>query len=262
MAFNEPSPADQKIQDSLKKSGEIPEHVAIIMDGNGRWAQEKRRPRTFGHRQGVHSVRDIVEAAGQIGIKYLTLYTFSTENWRRPKTEVAILMRLLIKSLKSETDKLHENNVRLMAVGDMSVMPPQVLKELQEAIEKTRNNKGLTLVLALSYSGRWDILNAVKKLSADIKNTKISPKDIDETAFSSYLVTAGIPDPDLLIRTGGDFRISNFLLWESAYTEFYFDKTFWPEFRRTQLYDAVSAYQNRERRYGMTTKQILKKKKA
>ncbi|MCC7159636.1 MAG: isoprenyl transferase [Ignavibacteria bacterium] len=261
MAFNEPSPADKKIQDSLKKTGEIPGHVAIIMDGNGRWAQEKRRPRTFGHRQGVHSVRDIVEAAGQVGIKYLTLYTFSTENWRRPKTEVAILMRLLIRSLKSETDKLHENNVRLMAIGDMSVMPPQVLKELQEAIEKTRNNKGLTLVLALSYSGRWDILNAVKNISSDIKNTKISLKDIDETTFSSYLVTGGIPDPDLLIRTGGDFRISNFLLWESAYTEFYFDKTFWPEFRRTQLYDAINAYQNRERRYGMTTKQILKKKK-
>lgn len=262
MAFNEPSGADKKVQDSLKKSGEIPRHVAVIMDGNGRWAQEKKRPRTFGHRQGVHSVRDIVEASGQIGIKYLTLYTFSTENWRRPKTEVAILMRLLIRSLKSETDKLHENNVRLMAIGDMSIMPPQVLKELKEAIEKTRNNKGLTLVLALSYSGRWDILNAVRNISSDYKTGKINLGDINERMFADYLVTTGIPEPDLLIRTGGDFRISNFLLWESAYTEFYFDKTFWPEFRRTQLYEAIKAFQNRERRYGMTTKQIQSKKKA
>jgi len=262
MAFNEPSPADKKIQDLLKRSGELPGHVAIIMDGNGRWAQDKRKPRTFGHRQGVHSVRDIVEASGQLGIKYLTLYTFSTENWRRPKTEVAILMRLLIMSLKGETDKLHENNVRLMAIGDMTVMPPQVLAGLNEAIEKTRNNKGLTLVLALSYSGRWDILNAVKNISNDLKNGSLKPEDVSEKVFSKYLVTEGIPDPDLLIRTGGDFRISNFLLWESAYTEFYFDKTFWPEFRRNHLYEAIKAYQHRERRYGMTTKQIQTKKKA
>lgn len=260
MAFKEPTPADKKVQDTLKKSGEIPRHVAIIMDGNGRWAQEKRRPRTFGHREGVHSVRDIVEVSGQIGIKYLTLYTFSTENWRRPKAEVAILMRLLIKSLRDETDKLHENNVRLMAIGDMSVLPPQVLNELNEAIEKTRNNKLMTLVLALSYSGRWDILNAVKNIAADCRNGKINPLDVSEKLFSEYLVTDGIPNPDLLVRTGGDYRISNFLLWESAYTEFYFDKTFWPEFRREQLYDAIREYQQRERRYGMTTKQVQKKK--
>jgi len=260
MAFNEPKPADKKIQDALKKSGEIPRHVAVIMDGNGRWAQEKKRPRTFGHREGVNSVRDIVEASGQIGIKYLTLYTFSTENWRRPKTEVAILMRLLIKSLRNETDKLHENNVRLMAIGDMSVLPPQVLNELNEAIEKTRNNKLMTLVLALSYSGRWDILNAVKNIASDSRNGKINPQDVTEKLFSEYLVTDGIPNPDLLIRTGGDYRISNFLLWEAAYAEFYFDKTFWPEFRREQLYDAITEYQNRERRFGMTTKQVQKKK--
>lgn len=260
MAFNEPKPADKKIQDALKKSGEIPRHVAIIMDGNGRWAQEKKRPRTFGHREGVHSVRDIVEASGQIGIKYLTLYTFSTENWRRPKTEVAILMTLLIKSLRNETDKLHENNVRLMAIGDMSVLPPKVLNELNEAIEKTRNNKLMTLVLALSYSGRWDILNAVKNIASDSRNGKINPPDITEKMFSEYLVTDGIPNPDLLIRTGGDYRISNFLLWEAAYAEFYFDKTYWPEFRREQLYEAVTEYQNRERRFGMTTKQVQTKK--
>jgi undecaprenyl diphosphate synthase len=262
MAFNEPKPADKKVQDLLKKSGEIPGHVAIIMDGNGRWAQEKKRPRTFGHREGVHSVRDIVEVSGQIGIKYLTLYTFSTENWRRPKTEVAILMRLLIKSLRNETDKLHENNVRLTAIGDMSAMPPQVLNELNEAIEKTRNNKLMTLVLALSYSGRWDILNAVKNISSDYKSGKTSLSGINENMFSDYLVTTGIPDPDLLIRTGGDFRISNFLLWESAYTEFYFDKTYWPEFRREQLYNAIREFQRRERRFGMTTKQVQTKKKA
>jgi undecaprenyl diphosphate synthase len=262
MAFNEPTGSDKKVQDHIKSSGEIPRHIAIIMDGNGRWAQDKNRPRTFGHREGVHSVRDIVEACGQIGVKYLTLYTFSTENWRRPKTEVAILMKLLIRSLRSETDKLHENNVRLMAVGDMSAMPPQVLNELTEAIEKTRNNKTMTLVLALSYSGRWDILNAVKNISADVGSGKLEKADIDEKTFSNYLVTGDIPDPDLLIRTGGDFRISNFLLWESAYTEFYFDKTFWPEFRRQQLYDAIREFQNRERRFGMTTKQIQTKKKA
>jgi len=210
----------------------------------------------------VHSVRDIVEASGQLGIKYLTLYTFSTENWRRPKAEVAILMRLLIQSIKGETDKLHENKVRLMAVGDMSVMPPRVLAELNDAIDKTRNNKLMTLVLALSYSGRWDIMNAVKKIAAEHKSGALSLDEIDEKLFPGYLVTNGIPEPDLLIRTGGDFRISNFLLWESAYTEFYFDKTFWPEFRREQLYAAIREYQNRERRYGMTTKQIQTKKKA
>lgn len=261
MAFNEPTPEDKKIQDELKESGEIPQHVAIIMDGNGRWAQDKNQPRTFGHREGVHSVRDIVEVSGQLGIKYLTLYTFSTENWRRPKAEVSILMSLLIKSLRNETDKLHENNVRLMAIGDMSVLPPQVLDELNDAMDKTRNNKLMTLVLALSYSGRWDIMNAAKNIALGVKEGKIDPQNITEENFSDYLVTKGIPDADLLIRTGGDFRISNFLLWEAAYAEFYFDKAFWPEFRRAHLYEAVREFQNRERRFGMTTKQIQTKKK-
>jgi undecaprenyl diphosphate synthase len=232
------------------------------MDGNGRWAEERHRPRTFGHREGVHSVRDIVEVSGQLGIKYLTLYTFSTENWRRPKTEVAVLMKLLIKSLRDETDKLHENNVRLEAVGNMEILPPVVLRELQDAIRKTRNNKLMTLVLALSYSGRWDILNSVKNIASDFKHGKINIGDINEKLFSDYLVTKDIPDPDLLIRTGGDYRISNFLLWESAYTEFYFSKVYWPEFRRKDLYDAIREFQSRERRYGMTTKQIKSSKKA
>lgn len=256
MAFNEPSPVDKMVQDSLRRSGEIPAHIAIIMDGNGRWAEMRNRPRTFGHREGVHSVRDIVEASGQIGIKYLTLYTFSTENWRRPKTEVAVLMKLLIKSLRDETDKLHENNVRLMSIGDRSALPKKVLKELMEAINKTRNNKGLTLVLALSYSGRWDILNAVRNIASDYKNSRLRLSDIDEKLFEQYLVTNRLPQPDLLIRTGGDYRISNFLLWESAYTEFYFDRTFWPEFRRKNLYEAIRQYQTRERRFGMTSKQV------
>jgi len=260
--LNEPTPADKRVQDSLKQSGEIPKHVAIIMDGNGRWAEEKSMPRTFGHRKGVHSVRDIVEASGQLGFRYLTLYTFSTENWRRPKTEVAILMRLLIKSLRNETDKLHENNVRLVAVGDLSVLPPQVMHELNDAIKKTRNNKGMTLVLALSYSGRWDIINAVKQIASDYKKGTITIGGLNEKLFSNYLVTQDIPDPDLLIRTGGDYRISNFLLWESAYTEFYFSKVYWPVFRRNDLYDAVKEFQRRERRYGMTTKQIKSSKKA
>ncbi len=255
-----PTGKDKEIQEALKASGEIPGHVAIIMDGNGRWAQEKGRHRTFGHREGVHSVRDIVEASGQLGIKYLTLYTFSTENWRRPKTEIAVLMRLLIKALRDETDKLHENNVRLTAVGDMSVLPPQVLNELNEGIRKTRDNKLMTLVLALSYSGRWDIINAVRKIAHDYKHSALKFADINENFFGDYLVTKDIPDPDLLIRTGGDYRISNFLLWESAYTELYFDKHYWPEFRRKALYDAIKEFQGRERRFGMTTKQIQKKK--
>jgi len=259
--LKEPSPQDRKIQEQLKSTGEIPGHVAIIMDGNGRWAQEKNRHRTFGHREGVNSVRDIVEASGQLGIKYLTLYTFSTENWRRPKSEVTVLMRLLIKALRDETDKLHQNNVKLTAVGDMSFLPDRVLHELNEAIEKTKDNKLMTLVLALSYSGRWDILNAVRSIAHEVKSSTLKSDEIDEKIFGRHLVTKGIPDPDLLIRTGGDYRISNFLLWEMAYTELYFDKHYWPAFRREHLYDAVREYQGRERRFGMTTTQIKHKKR-
>jgi len=260
--LNEPTGVDKRVQDALKLSGDIPHHVAIIMDGNGRWAEERKKPRTFGHRQGVHSVRDIVEASGQLGIKYLTLYTFSTENWRRPKTEVSVLMKLLINSLRDETDKLHQNNVRLQAIGDMNALPPIVMRALNDAIEKTRNNKLMTLVLALSYSGRWDIINSVKNIASEYKKGTINQGDINEKLFSDYLVTKDIPDPDLLIRTGGDFRISNFLLWESAYTEFYFSKTFWPDFRRNKLYEAIRDFQSRERRFGMTTKQIKSSKQA
>lgn len=260
--MKEPSAEDKKRQDSLKKSGEIPRHIAIIMDGNGRWAEQKHKQRTFGHREGVHSVRDIVEACGQLGVKYLTLYTFSTENWRRPKTEVTVLMRLLIKALKDETDKLHENNVRLMAVGDMKTLPESVQSELNDAIEKTKNNKLMTLVLALSYSGRWDIVHSVRKIFSEYKNGEIQLDDVNEDIIREHLVTGNIPDPDLLIRTGGDYRISNFLLWEMAYSELYFDRTYWPVFRRHNLYDAIKEYQGRERRFGMTTKQIQNKRKS
>jgi undecaprenyl diphosphate synthase len=256
--LNLPSKKDKLIQDRLKQSGEIPKHVAIIMDGNGRWAKMHGKNRVFGHREGVNSVRDIVEVSGQLGIKYLTLYTFSTENWRRPKSEITVLMKLLIRALRNETDNLHKNNVKLVAFGDLNSLPDRVRQELYEAMEKTKNNKLMTLNLAISYSGRWDILNAVRKISTDYKNGKINIKDLDDKLFSSYLSTNGIPDPDLLIRTGGEFRISNFLLWELAYTEIYIDKIFWPDFRRQHFYEAIREYQKRERRFGMVSEQIKK----
>lgn len=256
--MNLPSKKDKLIQDRLKQSGEIPKHVAIIMDGNGRWAKMHGKNRVFGHREGVNSVRDIVEVSGQLGIKYLTLYTFSTENWRRPKSEITVLMKLLIRALRNETDNLHKNNVKLVAFGDLNTLPEKVREELYEAMEKTKNNKLMTLNLAISYSGRWDILNAVRKISTDYKNGKISLKDLDDRLFSSYLSTSDIPEPDLLIRTGGEFRISNFLLWELAYTEIYIDKIFWPDFRRQHFYEAIREYQKRERRFGMVSEQIKK----
>jgi undecaprenyl diphosphate synthase len=250
---------DKRIQDKLKQSGEIPHHIAIIMDGNGRWAKSHGRNRIFGHREGVNSVRDIVESCGQIGVKFLTLYTFSTENWKRPKTEVTILMKLLIKSLRDETDRLHKNDIRLIATGDLSKLPSNVYNELYESIEKTKNNSRMTLNLALSYSGRWDIINAVKKIASDSIDSKIKIIEINDRLFSEYLTTKSIPDPDLLIRTGGEFRISNFLLWQLAYTEIFIEKKFWPEFRRDDLYEAIREYQNRERRFGLVSEQLKKK---
>lgn len=247
---------DQRIQDKIKESGGLPKHIAIIMDGNGRWAQNLGLTRVYGHREGVKSVRDIVEASGQLGIKYLTLYTFSTENWRRPKSEVSVLMKLLIKALKDETDRLHQNDVKLITTGDLTTLPEKVHKELLDAIEKTKNNKLMTLNLALSYSGRWDIISAVKKLCQDFHGKKLTIENINEKKISEYLATNGIPDPDLLIRTGGDYRISNFLLWQIAYTEIYIEKVFWPEYRREHYYIAIMEYQKRERRFGMVSEQI------
>ena len=258
--MNIPDKEDKKIQDKLKNSGEIPRHVAIIMDGNGRWAKQKGKTRVFGHKEGVNSVRDIVEVSGQLGIKYLTLYTFSTENWNRPISEVTILMKLLIRALKDETDRLHENDVKLITTGDLNTLPKKVFQELNDAVEKTKNNKRMTLNLALSYSGRWDIVNAVKEIHREFKNSKELYKNLNEGKFSEYLATKNLPDPDLLIRTGGDYRISNFLLWQLAYTEIYIEQKFWPEFRREHLYDAIYEYQKRERRFGLVSEQIKKKK--
>ena len=259
--MNKPDKEDKKIQDNIKSSGEIPKHIAIIMDGNGRWAKQKGKTRIFGHKEGVNSVRDIVEVSGQLGIKYLTLYTFSTENWKRPKSEVTILMKLLIKALKDETDRLHENNVKLITTGNLDTLPDRVSQELNDAIEKTKDNKRMTLNLALSYSGRWDIVNAVKNIYKDFGNSKQLYNNLNEEKFSEYLATKNLPDPDLLIRTGGDYRISNFLLWQLAYTEIFIEQKFWPEYRRKHFYQAITEYQKRERRFGMVSEQIKTKKR-
>lgn len=255
----EPSPRDKIKQDELKNSGEIPEHIAIIMDGNGRWAKSKNLSRVFGHKEGVNSARDIVEASGQLGIKYLTLYTFSTENWKRPKNEVTMLMKLLIRSIRNETDRLNQNDVRLIATGNLDNLPGKVLEELTSAIESTKKNKLMTLNLALSYSGRWDIMNAVKNIVKEQNESIIDPDSINEKTFSKYLSTRDIPDPDLLIRTGGEFRISNFLLWQIAYSEIYIDSSYWPDFKRNQFYRAISEFQKRERRFGLVSEQLNKK---
>lgn len=256
------SDADIQLQEELKKSGEIPTHIAIIMDGNGRWAKKRGLPRVAGHKIGIDSVRDIVRACAQIGVKFLTLYTFSTENWNRPKDEVSTLMRLLVKSLKDETDELNRNNIRLMSIGDHSFLPDAVRHELYEAIDKTKNNSTMVLNLAISYSGRWELLEAVKAIAADVNNNTINIEQIDEQLFSGYLTTKNIPDPDLLIRTSGEFRVSNFLLWQIAYTEFYIMDTFWPDFRRNKLYEAIRNFQKRERRFGKVSEQISRTVKA
>lgn len=246
------------MQEALRSSGEIPRHVAIIMDGNGRWAKERGLPRIAGHKEGVESVRDTVEACGQLGIDFLTLYAFSTENWKRPVEEVSLLMRLLLRALQDETDRLHTNNVRIKAIGDIAKLPHDVQNELLEDIQKTRDNTGLTLILALSYSGRWDIADAIKRLADDVRQGKLRPEQITEELLGGYLSTSGFPDPDLLIRTSGEFRISNFLLWQLAYTEIYISGKYWPAFRRTDLYEAIRNYQQRERRFGMVSEQLPK----
>jgi undecaprenyl diphosphate synthase len=249
---------DRKVQDALRTSGEIPGHIAIIMDGNGRWAKKRGLPRIAGHSEGVESVRDTVEACGQLGVQYLTLYAFSTENWKRPQEEVSLLMRLLLQALKDETDRLNTNNVRIQAIGDIAALPAEVQNELLEDIQKTKDNTGLTLILALSYSGRWDLTRAIKGIARDIVERKITQEQLTEELVGTYISTAGIPDPDLLIRTSGEFRISNFLLWQLAYTEIYITPRFWPGFRRDELYAAVRDYQKRERRFGMVSEQVRK----
>ena len=230
----------------------LPLHIAITMDGNGRWAKTKGKFRVFGHKNGVKAVRDTVEGAAEIGIKYLTLYAFSTENWSRPKKEVDALMSLLVSTIHKETKTLMDNNIRLESIGNRSELPERCQRELQEAIDKTKNNDGTTLILALSYSSRSEIINAVKQ----IVNEKVSSEDINEELFSQYLSTKGVPNPELLIRTSGEQRISNFLLWQIAYSELYFTDVLWPEFRREDLFEAIYKYQNRERRFGKTSEQL------
>ena len=228
----------------------LPKHIAIIMDGNGRWAAERGFDRLIGHQHGVTSVREITEVAAEIGIEYLTLYTFSTENWNRPQYEVDALMELLIDTIEKETPTLNKNNIRLMAIGDLSRLPGNAEEKLKRCINQTSKNTGLALVLALSYSSRWEITNALKNISKEIESGKLTVEDICDDLISNYLTTKDIPDPDLLIRTSGEVRISNFLLWQIAYTELYFTNTHWPAFRQESFYEAIIEFQHRERRFG------------
>ena len=234
----------------------IPEHIAIIMDGNGRWAQKQGAARILGHKHAVEAVRSTVEGAGEIGVKYLTLYAFSIENWERPKLEVDALMELLMQAIDSETQSLAENNVKLSVIGDISKMPNNVKEKLLKCIKTLESNTGLNLILALSYSSKWEILEAVKKIAQDVKDKKNEPNNIDEKLFRKYLATSDFPDPDLLIRTGGEQRISNFLLWQIVYSELYFTETLWPDFRKEDLFEAIYVYQRRERRFGKISEQL------
>ena len=237
------------IKDKIDLS-RLPEHIAIIMDGNGRWAKEKGYPRVFRHKNGVKSVSVITEAAAELGLKYLTLYVFSTENWGRPIEEVNALMKLLVDSIKKETDRLQKNNIRLMTIGDLSRLPETVKNKLEECTQLTANNTGLKLILALSYSSRWEIQQAIKHIASDVQQGKINTDDISDELISSYMLTYQIPDPDLLIRTSGEIRISNFLLWQIAYSELYFTDKHWPAFRQEEFYQSIIDYQQRDRRFG------------
>lgn len=234
----------------------VPRHIAIIMDGNGRWAKSKGMPRVLGHRSGVRSVREVTEAAAEIGVKYLTLYAFSTENWNRPPAEVTALMTLLVETIKGEIRDLNKNGVRLLAIGDLEALPAASYKALLQGMEDTRQNTRINLVLALNYSAKWEILRATRRLAEQARKGEILPENINEAAFEAALSTHGIPDPELLVRTSGETRISNFLLWQIAYAELYFTPVFWPDFGRKELFEAILSYQRRERRFGMTSEQI------
>ncbi|MFN8165702.1 MAG: isoprenyl transferase [Bacteroidia bacterium] len=234
----------------------LPSHVAIIMDGNGRWAQRQGVNRIFGHQNGVKAVRDTTEAAAELGIKFLTLYAFSTENWNRPVEEVNALMELLVHTISAEKETLNKNNIRLLAIGDLKSLPGSCYNELMEAIRDTAGNTRMSLVLALSYSSRWEIVNAMKQIASEVEAGKLKPEQINDELISTYLTTKGIPDPELLIRTSGENRISNFLLWQIAYTELYFTDKLWPEFSKEDFYTALIDYQNRERRFGLVSAQL------
>jgi undecaprenyl diphosphate synthase len=236
----------------------LPLHVAVIMDGNGRWARQRGFARTSGHEKGVDAVKDTVEAAAELGIGYLTLYAFSTENWNRPKYEIDALMRILVNSLHREMKTLMDNRIRLMAIGDLQSLPPKSLRELNKALEMTSGNTGLTLILALSYSSRWELVEAARSIGRAVREGSLDPDKIDINTFISRLATESVPDPELLIRTSGEYRISNFLLWQIAYSELYFTPTLWPDFNRDEFYRALIDYQSRERRFGLTSEQINK----
>lgn len=237
----------------------LPKHIAVIMDGNGRWAKQKGGMRIFGHQNAISAVRDTVEGAAELGVKYLTLYAFSTENWSRPQFEVNALMELLISTIRKETATLTKNNIRLQTIGDINSLPKNCHRELMEAIELTANNTHMTLNIALSYSGRWDLTQAVRSISQLVAAGELQPDDINEKIVAEHLSTAGMPDPELLIRTSGEMRISNFLLWQLAYTEIYITNLFWPDFRKQHLYEAILSYQSRERRFGKTSEQLTNK---
>ncbi len=234
----------------------VPQHIAIIMDGNGRWAQEQGQDRLFGHFHGVQSVRDIVEGCAEIGVKYLTLYAFSTENWDRPEKEVTGLMELLVETIRKEVPILNGNNIKMHAIGALTMLPPTARQALQEAIDMTAENTGLNLIMALSYSSRWELVDAVKKIATDVKNGNLGTEDIGQETLQQYLSTSQFPDPELMIRTSGEYRISNFLLYQLAYAELYFTHTRWPDFRKENLYEAILDFQNRERRFGKTSAQL------
>lgn len=244
---------------SLKPSinlEKLPQHIAVIMDGNGRWAKEKGKNRVFGHKNGVNAVREVSEACAELGVKYLTLYAFSVENWNRPKLEVAALMELLVRTIGSETKTLMKNNIRLRTIGSIETMPKRAQEQLNIVKDATKNNDRLTLTLALSYGGRTEIVDACKRIAIQVKNSEISPEDITETILNNHLYEPSIPDPELMIRTSGEYRLSNFLLWQSAYTELYFTEEYWPDFNKESLYKAILSFQNRERRFGKTSEQI------
>lgn len=240
----------------------LPSHIAIIMDGNGRWAKEKGEDRLYGHLHGVESVRNIVEGAAELGIKYLTLYAFSTENWDRPEYEVSGLMELLVETIHNEVPTLNKNNIKLHVIGDIDMLPDAAKKELQEALTETSVNTGLNLVMALSYSSRWEIVHAVKNIATDVKSGKLMPDAINQDTIQQYLSTKHFPDPELMIRTSGEYRISNFLLYQLAYAELYFTNTLWPDFRKENLYAAILDFQSRERRFGKTGEQVKKEESA
>ena len=247
----------EDLKDEIAKNN-VPNHIAIIMDGNGRWAKLKGKPRVFGHKNGITSVRQVIEGCAEIGINYLTLYAFSTENWNRPKLEVKTLMALLVSSLKKELKTLQKNNIKLNTIGNLESLPKKAQKELAEVIEKTKNNSTLTLTLALSYGSREEIVNVIKNISKKVVNNELRVEEINEKIINNHLYTFSLPDVDFMIRTSGEKRISNFLLWQMAYAELYFTDTFWPDFRKENLFKAVLEYQNRERRFGKTSEQIEK----